>query len=171
MKRAAIPLAVAVLAAVAVVAFLADGHQVTGSPAARLRAWVTSTGLGEKIGTLQADATALAKAVAQHRSSGVLRTVCSAMATSAQTDNESLPAPDVTVTDQLSKAYGLVYDAAQLCYQAPSADSPKLATSARDSAAARAIFESVLARVHAVTGATVSTTTSPAAGGTGTVFP
>lgn len=158
----------AAVAGAAVAGFVADGSVATGTASQRLAAWATSTSLGQDIGTLQGEGRDVARAAAAHSPTGVFHTVCSAMATDAQTYNDSLPSPDTRVTVTLAKAYGLAYDAARECYSAGATDRSLLARSRADSARARRLFATVVRRIERVTRSTVPTTTTTGPPTTGT---
>lgn len=149
-----------VVVAAGVVAFVSLGHGVSGTPAQRMRSWVSSTHLGQDIGTLVDDGKNVHKALADGKGIDAAHTVCAAMATSAQTFGDTLPSPDTTVTQLLAHAYGLEYDAAESCYRAPSPGARLLTDSERDRTKAALLFGEVLRRVRVLTGATVSTTTT-----------
>lgn len=160
-----------VILAVGVVAFVSYGHGVSGTGAQRLKSWVTSTSLGQHIGTLEGDSAHVREALRARRGGRGLaaaHTVCAAMADDAQTFNDSLPAPDPALTQWLAKAYGLEYDAAEACYRAPTAGSSLLVTAARDSRRAAALFDEVLRRVRSLTGRSLPTTTTTVPDLTGT---
>lgn len=151
-----------VLVAVAVIAFVAYGHGGTsGTPGQRLESWVSSTTLGEDIGTLEADDRNVGPA--EHRGVTTVHTVCAALANDAQTFNDQLPSPDTRVTQLLAKAYGIEYDAARECYSAGTTDSKLIAQSLGDRARALVLLREVVARVRAVTGASMPTTTTSTA--------
>jgi hypothetical protein len=149
-----------VVVAVGVVAFVSLGRGVSGTPARQLRSWVSSTNLGQDIGTLEGDGAAVRRALTAGKGIDGVHTVCAAMATSVQTFNDDLPSPDTTVTQLLARAYGLEYDAAEACYRAPSTSGRLLTVSGHDRARAATLFAEVLHRVRSVTGSTVSTTTT-----------
>jgi hypothetical protein len=169
-KKLLIPLAVFVLAAVAVVAFVADGHSQGGTPAQRLQAWESTADLGQQIGTLQDTAAAVEKAARKHESLGVFHTICGVYETDAQTYNDSLPSPDATVTQDLAEGYGKASDAAEECYSSGVTNTSLLAKSEADSAKAAADFEAALTRIQAVTGVSVATTTTTSPASTATAF-
>lgn len=146
--------------AAAVVAFVTLGHGTSGTPAQQLQSWVSSTSLGQDVGTLEGDGAAVHKALSEHKSIAAVHTVCAVMADDAQTYNDELPSPDLTLTQLLAHAYGLEYDAAESCYRAPASGSTLLAASARDRAQAVALFQRALRRVRLVTGRVVPTTTT-----------
>ena len=155
--------------AVGIVAFVSYGHGApSGTAGQRLQSWASSTQLGQDIGTLEGDSRNVARALADHKGSTAVRTVCAAMSNDAQTFNDQLPSPDSAVTQLLARAYGLDYDAAQACYKAGATDRPLLAQAARDRAKATALFDEVLARVRSVTGRSLSTTTTTVPDATGT---
>ncbi len=149
-----------VVVAAGVVAFVSLNHGVSGTPAQRLQTWVSSTNLGQDVGTLEGDGTDVHKALAAGKGIDAVHTVCEAMATDAQTYNDTLPSPDTTVTQLLARAYGLEYDAAESCYRAQSTGARQLTVSRRDRAKAQILFGEVLHRVRVVTGGTVPTTTT-----------
>jgi hypothetical protein len=158
----------AVVVAVGVVAFVTLGHGTSGTPGQRLQSWVSSTGLGQDVGTLEGDGASVRKASSSTRGISAVHTVCAAMADDAQTFNDQLPSPDSTLTQLLARAYGLEYDAAESCFRASSTGSRLLTTSARDRARAEGLFEQALLRVRVVTGRAVPTTTTTAPDLTGT---
>lgn len=159
----------AVVLAAGIVAFVSYGHGgSSGTAAQRLQSWVTSTRLGQDIGTLQGDGESVVRALRDHKGTTAVRTVCAAMANDAQTFNDQLPAPDSSLTQLLARAYGLDYDAAEACYKAGATNRSLLDQAAGDRARASALFDRVLRRVRAVTGDSVSTTTTTAPNDTGT---
>ena len=170
MKRLIIPLVVFALAAVAVVAFVVDGHTESGTPSERLASWVSSTGVGQQIGTIRGEAADVVKAAREHKSLTVFHTICAAMEEDSQTYNDSLPSPDIAVTDDLAKAYSDSYDAAEACYRSGDTDKKLLAQSEADSANADQLFEAALTRIAEATGKRVSTTTTTALATTTTTF-
>lgn len=149
----------AVIVAVGIVAFVSLDHGVSGTPAQRLSSWVTSTQLGQDIGTLEGDGRSAAKA-AREKDSKALSTVCAAMANAAQTYNDELPSPSPAITQWLAKAYGLDYDAAEACYRAGPSGTTLLAQSTQDRKKATALFGKVLRRVLEETSQSLPTTTT-----------
>ncbi len=160
-----------VVVAVGIVAFVSYGHgAASGTAAQRLQSWVSSTQLGQDIGTLQGDGSNVARALREHKGSTAVRTVCAAMANDAQTFNDQLPSPDAPVTQLLARAYGLDYDAAEACYKAGATNRSLLAQASGDRKKATVLFTEVLRRVRAVTGHSLSTTTTTVPDLTGTSF-
>lgn len=157
-----------VVVAVGVVAFVALGHGTSGTPAQRLGSWVSTTSLGQDVGTLEGDAKAIRKVLSDHSGIGAVHTVCAAMADDAQTFNGELPSPDSAVTQLLARAYGLEYDAAESCYRARSARSALFVLSVRDRSRATTLFDRALRRIALVTGRSVPTTTTTVPDLTGT---
>lgn len=159
-----------VVVAMGIVAFLASGGtgNAGGGPAAALANWAQSSGLGQDIGLLEADAAAVGRAA--RTGSSAMHTVCAAMADDAQNANGQLPSPDARVTQLLARAYGLEYDAAEACYRARGTGDPLLARSAADRASAKALFERALRRVRSVSGRSVATTTTTSPTTTATGF-
>ena len=92
------------------------GADQQGSPAHRMSVWVSGTSFGEDIGTLVADNARIAKVAPN--GAGALHAACSTMINDAEMANSSLPSPDPTVTDLLTKAYGLEGTAGNDCYNA-----------------------------------------------------
>ncbi len=168
-SKAWLAIGLTVVIAVGVVAFASFGHGApSGTAAQQLQSWVSSTQLGQDIGTLQGDGRNVAKALRVHKDATAVRTICAAMANDAQTFNDQLPSPDTTVTQLLANAYGLEYDAAEACYRAANANRALLAQSAGDRSKASALFAKVLRRVRSVTDRPVSTTTTTTPNVTGT---
>ena len=169
--RYLVPVTVAVLVAVAVVAFVVAGSRgPTGTPAQQLHTWVANTQLGQSIGVLAADDHDVAKALAAHQDTNALHTVCAVLYQEAQTANDNLPSPDTTVTQTLAHAYRLEYDAGQACYRGAGGNAALLAESAADRSRAITLFHRVLSRVALVTGQPVPTTTTTVPGGTTSTF-
>ncbi len=161
------------LAAVAVVvlgigAFVAYGvASPGGTDRQRTANWVSATMLGQSIGTLTGDNARITTVEARHNGTKALHADCAVLLNDAEAANGNLPSPDLTLTDLLSKAYGLEGDAANDCYNAGATNPPLLATSAAKRAQAEALFERALGRVRTLTGTTpaTTTTTEPDAGG------
>jgi hypothetical protein len=141
------------------------GADQEGSPAHRMSVWVNGTDFGEQIGTLVADNARIAKVAPN--GSGALHAACSTMINDAEMANSSLPSPDPTVTDLLTKAYGLEGTAGNECYDG--ASNPKqLAQSERTGIKADALYEEVLQHIRAIDGRVpVTTTTSGNTGNSG----
>ncbi len=131
-----------------------------GSASEKLRTWANGTGLGQQIGTLQADGARITAVVTQNRGTGAVHADCAVLDTDASTANGSLPSPDTQVTNLLSQAYTLEGDAAGNCYNAGATNHQLLLTSSHQRVRAEALMDQALARITAVTGATVSTTTT-----------
>jgi hypothetical protein len=166
--KAGIWIAIFVLAAVGVIAFIAYGSLSPGGPRKeRVQQWVASTNLGQSLGTLHEDSLHIAKVLAEHRGTGALHTDCSLLSTDAGTANDNLPSPDDQLTSLLAQAYALYYQAGDLCYTAGVSGTQLLAQSAAKRAQAGQLVAQALARIRAVTGRTVSTTTTtvPTTGG------
>lgn len=162
-----VSLAGVVLAVVAVAAFLASGGTGGGTS---LSNWVTTSGVGRSIGTLESDAGHVRTLLDTGAGPGALRTLCAAMSNDAQSANDQLPAPDARITQLLAHAYALEYDSAQACYRDGTGQAVHLAHAATERAAARRLFVEVLGRIRALTKHTVSTTTVPGVPVTGTGF-
>lgn len=161
---------VAVVAALVVTFVVYGGGPSASTPGSRLAAWATSTSLGQDIGTLEGDGAHVRLVLADHKGTAAVHTVCAAMANDAQTFNDQLPTPDTKVTGLLARAYGLEYDAAEACFRAGTDDPALQAKAARDRSQAHGLFVQVLARVDAVTGRSVATTTTTVRGTTASAF-
>ncbi len=160
-------LAVAVLAVPAAALVLAScaGADQEGSAAHQMGVWVSGTGFGEDIGTLIADNARVPEDVVN--GTGAIHAACSTLLNDAEMANTELPAPDPTVTDLLTKAYGLEGTAANDCYDAGSTNKALLNTSYRDGIKAQALYQEALERIRAIDGRlpTTTTTTDNASGG------
>lgn len=166
-RRVWVAVAAAAIVAVAIVAFVAYGGLTRGgTPSQQLAAWAHDTGLGQDLGALHHDALDVGKALADHRGSGVLRTVCDVLSVTAESAHGSLPSPDTRTTQLLARAYTLDYEAGNDCYDAGATGTRLLRRSARERAAADRYVAAALARIDRVTGTTVATTTTtqPTAG-------
>ncbi len=159
--------AVAVLAvpAAALVLTSCAGADQEGSAAHQMGVWVSGTGFGEDIGTLIADNARVPEDVAN--GTGAIHAACSTLLNDAEMANTELPAPDPTVTDLLTKAYGLEGTAANDCYDAGATNKELLNTSYRDGIKAQALYQEALERIRAIDGRlpTTTTTTDNASGG------
>lgn len=167
-KKVWIAVAAALLVAVAVVAFVASGGLGGGgTPKQQLASWVTGTGLGQSLGALHQDGVSVEKVLAHHRGTRALRTACSVLTVTAEKAHGNLPSPDTRTTQLLARAYTLEYEAGNDCYAAGVTGTRLLHRSARERAHAERVIAEALARVRAVTGDTVATTTTtqPTAGG------
>ena len=91
------------------------------------------------------------------------------MINDAEMANSSLPSPDPTVTDLLTKAYGLEGTAGNDCYNSGATNQKLLLTeSERDGIKADALYDEVVQRIRQITGrAPVTTTTSGNSGNSG----
>lgn len=157
-----------VIVAIGVVAFVSLGASSPGTARQRVQSWVSSTNLGQDVGSLEGDGASVRKALSAHAGISSVHTVCAAMATDAETYNENLPSPDTQLTQLLARAYGLEYDAAESCYRAPAVGSRLLRVSASDRARAEVVFGRALRRVRALTGRSLPTTTTTVPDLTGT---
>lgn len=166
-RRVWYAVAAAILVAVAVVAFVSyRGTGPSGTPSQQLAHWVADTTLGQHLGELHDDNLDLDEALSHHSGTGAVHTVCSVMIVTAEAANADLPSPDTEVTQLLAQAYSLEDDAGANCYAAGATNDKLLAKSAAERAQAQLVVTRVLARVAAVTGRTLSTTTTtqPTAG-------
>lgn len=166
-RKGWIAVVAAVMVAVAVVAFVVSGgSKGGGTPGERLSAWVTATGLGQDLGALRQDGVDVEEVLAHHRGTGAVHTVCGVLSVTAESAHSNLPSPDTRTTQLLARAYTLEYEAGNDCYAAGATGSALLRRSARERADAQRLIDEALARVRAVTGDTVATTTTtqPTAG-------
>lgn len=158
-------LALAVAAAVA--AFASSGFGGAGAtPSQQLASWVGQYDLGSSIGTMHGDDASVTNVLKQHGGVAAVHTVCGALTTDAASGNGNLPTPDTEVTQWLARGYDLEYQAGIDCYDATT-NTALQAKATTEMAQAQQLFDRVLVRVQALTGKTVSTTTttSPDVGG------
>jgi hypothetical protein len=146
------------LLVVAVAATSCAGQDQQGSPAHRMSEWVTGTGLGGDIGTLNADNARVALDVPN--GTGAVHAACGTIEVDADMANGELPSPDAQVTDWLSAAYGLEGTAGTQCYNAGATNTELLAKSASNTAKAHALFQRALIRIQSIIGKPVATTTT-----------
>ncbi len=158
-------LAALIVPAGALVLTSCAGADQEGSAAHQMSVWVSGTGFGQDIGTLVADNARVPKDVAN--GTGAVHAACSTLLNDAEMANTELPSPDPTVTDLLTRAYGLEGTAANDCYDAGTSNTKLLSTSYRDGIKAEALYRQALERIRAVTGRlpTTTTTTDNAGGG------
>ncbi len=149
-----------VVVAAGVVAFVSLNHGVSGTPAQQLRSWVSSTNLGQDIGTLEGDGTDVRRALAAGKGIVAVHTICAAMITAEGTYGDNLPSPDTALTQLLAQAYTLEFKSAESCYRASSTRSRSISVSERDATSAATLFGEVVRRVRSLTGSTVPTTTT-----------
>ncbi|MHB8317733.1 MAG: hypothetical protein ACYDEP_00665 [Acidimicrobiales bacterium] len=143
------------------------GADEQGSPAHRVQTWVVGTGFANSVGTLRADSTRIETVINEHHGSSAISTDCSVLVTDASAANDELPTPDPKLTGLLSRAYALEGSAGTKCYAAGAANKSLLEQSANDRSAANKLLNDAVARIVAITGKTVSTTTTtqPSSGG------
>ena len=154
--------------AIGVLGFIAyGGTGRSGTPAQNLRAWIADTGFGQSVGTVVGDAARVRVAVDAHKGSGVLHTDCGVLLTDAQSANGELPTPNGELTDLLSSAYALAYDAGNDCYNSGGTNHKLLVQATKERIQAEAKLQQAVNLADRLTGTTVSTTTttSPDAGG------
>lgn len=169
--RFLLPVLAAVLVAVGLVVLVATaGRGPSGTPAQQLRSWATATDLGPTLGILSADAHNVDRALAAHQGTNALHTVCAVLYTEAEKANQNLPSPDTDVTQTLSRAFTLAYDAGQACYRGAGGDHSLMAQSAHDRTRALHLLRQVTDRVARVTGRPLSTTTTTGPGGPTSTF-
>jgi len=154
--------------AVGVGAFLAyGGLGPTGTPRHQMSVWVQASQFGQTVGTLEGDAARVTRAVAQHKDVGIIHTICGVLLTDAQSANGNLPAPNSRLTDTLSLAFTLEYEAGNDCYSGGTSGTALLDKSARERSRAHAQLVRALALVEQVEGRSVPTTTTTQPGGGG----
>ena len=159
------PVALAVLLSSALYFSACAGADQEGTTAHRMSVWVNGTGFSGEIGTLVADNARIAKVAPN--GAGALHAACSTMINDAEMANSSLPSPDPTVTDLLTRAYGLEGTAGNECYDGAS-DATKLHQAERDGIRADALYEEAIQRIRALDGkAPATTTTSGNSGNSG----
>jgi hypothetical protein len=156
---------VAAVAVAGVLAAACTSADRVGPLSARVATWAQATQLGPRLGAVLGDAGLVDLAVRRHQGTPVLHTVCAVLLDDAEAANSELPTPDSRLTTLLSDAYGAAGDAANDCYDAGASGTALLARSARERAQARDLLLRALARVKAVTGRAVPTTTTTGPGG------
>jgi hypothetical protein len=160
-----VPIALVVLVSSALCLSACAGADQEGTTAHRMSVWVNGTGFGGEIGTLVADNARIAKVAPN--GAGALHAACSTMINDAEMANSSLPSPDPTVTDLLTRAYGLEGTAGNDCYDGAT-NTTLLHRAERDGITANALYEEAIQRIRALDGkAPVTTTTSGNSGNSG----
>lgn len=134
------------------------GADQEGSAAHEMSVWVSGTGFGQDIGTLVADNARVPLDVAN--GTGAVHAACSTLLNDAEAANTNLPSPDPTVTDLLTRAYGLEGTAANDCYNAGTTNKELLNTSYRDGIKAQALYRQALERIRTIDGRLPTTTTT-----------
>ncbi|HEX3334536.1 MAG TPA: hypothetical protein VHS57_09355 [Acidimicrobiales bacterium] len=134
------------------------GEDQMGSIAHRMSVWVSGTNLGSDIGTLVADNARIPMVVPN--GAGALHAACSTMLNDAEAANTNLPSPDSTVTDLLTRAYGLEGTAANDCYNSGATNTKLLTQSRHEAIKAEALYDQALQRIRVIDGQVPSTTTT-----------
>ncbi len=134
------------------------GEDQMGSPSHRMQEWVGGTGLGEEIGTLVADNARIAKDVPN--GTGAVHGACATLEDDAEMANGELPTPDADLTILLSNAYELEGTAGNECYSAGATNTKLLSKAEKAAARANVLYGKAVARITAVDGLPVSTTTT-----------
>ncbi len=89
------------------------------SPGTALRSWVSQSSFVANTRTLQGDASHAATVLRRADStSGQLHLVCGVLLYDTEAANASLPSPDATTTQLLTRAYTLLGAGANRCYRA-----------------------------------------------------
>jgi hypothetical protein len=141
------------------------GAEQSGTPAHRVSTWVSGAGAGPAIGAVQADIASVDKVLANHSSSGVIRTVCALLANDASAGNNNLPTPDAQLTTALENGYQVEYSAGNDCYSGASGNATLLRRSANERRQGAADLVKAVQRITAVTGHVPSTTTTTSPSG------
>ncbi len=160
-NRVWIAVAAAFLVAVAVIAFVS--YQTvgrTGTPAQQVTDWVQATSLGQDLGALHDDGVDLERVLSHHNGTGAVHTVCGVLTVTAEQAHAELPSPDTDLTQLLDRVYELDVEAGNDCYAAGATNKKLLEKSAAERAEAQQVAAQALAEVAAITGRTVSTTTT-----------
>jgi hypothetical protein len=154
-------------AAAMLVASLASGCTLdeTGTLAAQVSGWLTTSGGGSSVGQVEADSRNIDLAIARHNSAAALRTVCALLTTDSQTAIGSLPTPDSQLTDDLNAAYQDGASAGNDCFNGAGGNASLLRRSATERAKLVPMLRTALERIASITGHVPSTsTTAPTAG-------
>ena len=136
------------------------GLASSGSPKQRMVAWVKASGLGASTGTLQTDDSNVTLVVKDHDGIGTVHEICGVLSVDSLSANQELPSPNPTVTNDLTNAYQLEYQAANDCYNGGVTGTALLNRSARERREARVSLSNALTLVNRIIGSTVSTTTT-----------
>jgi len=156
-----VPLALVVMVAVAVVAFITEsGTSTGGSSKERLSSWLASSDLSQDLGAIHNAGLGIDRALHGRNAAATLHTVCSVLSVTAEKANSTLPSPNTELNTMLSRAYTLEYEAGNNCYDAGPSGASLLAKSATERAEAQRIIDRAITYLQAITGKTVSTTTT-----------
>ena len=91
----------------------------TVSATSALRSWVSQSNFSRNVLTVAGDASHAAAELRRAGStSGQLHLVCAVLLVDTEASNASLPSPDATTNDLLSRAYTALGAGANLCYRA-----------------------------------------------------
>lgn len=145
------------------------GAGESGTVAQRVRSWVSASAMGSDVGAVVADMRSVGAVERLHRGVNALHTVCSALSIDAEAGNQELPAPVTALTNDLSSAYQLAYNAGNACYGGAGGNAALLARSAKDRAQAVGYFDRAVAEVRSTSGMSVSTTTTTTPGGSNNI--
>ena len=141
------------------------GPDQSGSPAARVSAWVSGAGGGSAVGALEVDSRNIDLALSRHDPAAAIKTVCALLSNDAHVAIGNLPTPDQQLTDDLNRAYEEAATAGDDCYRGSSGSTSLLRRSADERSRSMPLLAAALERVAAITGHTPSTsTTQPAPG-------
>lgn len=146
------------------------GLEASGTPAHRLSVWVSGSGMGGTIGTVEADDSRIATVIEEHRGSAAVHTDCALLVTDLSNGAAGdLPSPDTEVTQDLSRAFNDEARAGSTCADHPG-DAAVLAQARSAWTTAEVLFQAALDRVAAVTGHAPATTVTTQAGSNGGMF-
>ncbi len=96
-----------------------SGADMTGTMAHRVSAWAKAAGVSATDATIADDIARISRARHSRDLSG-LKTECAVLGTDVQMANDELPAPDTTLTEDLSRAYTAYGDSSADCYSGAS---------------------------------------------------
>jgi hypothetical protein len=146
----------------AVVCSLVSGCTLdpSGSAAAQVSGWITTSGGGAAVGQVEADSRNIGLALSRHNTPAALRTVCALLTTDAQTAIGNLPTPDSQLTDQLNAAYEDAAAAGNDCYNGADGNASLLRRSASERAKLVPMLLTAVERITSITGHTPSTSTT-----------
>lgn len=151
--------------AVAAIAVTLSACSSPASLPSKVAQWASGNGFGGNVGTLLGDGARVDRVVEQGQGSGALKASCGVLEDDASTADGTLPTPDASLTDALSRAFQDDAAAANLCYGASPADQAALARAVRDVTKADALLESAVQQFSGLTGKVPSTTTTTTPGG------
>ncbi len=132
---------------------------------ATVASWVSATGFGSHVGTLQADNARIDADVARVPPAPALRADCSLLVADLSAVAGDLPTPDERLTSVLDAAYHADAASAADCTAGVGGDPAAMARSNVERRQAEHGLVAAMARILSITGSVPPTSTTTAAGG------